>query len=107
MLDSKDLLTIIKKASIEAIESIKPVHVTFGKVISESPLKIQMSQKLILSEAQLVLTNNVRNRSIPVLIDNELKTIIVRKSLKINDNVVLFRMQGGQKYIVLDRISET
>lgn len=51
----------IKKAALGAMESSKPVNVYFGEVISTSPLKINVEQKMVLSEAQLILTRNVTN----------------------------------------------
>lgn len=49
----------IKKAALGAMESSKPVNVYFGEVISTSPLKINVEQKMVLSEAQLILTRHV------------------------------------------------
>ena len=88
MLDSHDLLNSVKKAAVEAVDASKPTTAVFGKVISVSPLKINVEQKMTLTAAQLVLTGNIDN----------IKTSIV------GDEVVLLRMQGGQKYIVLDRV---
>lgn len=84
MLDFNDLLVAVKKSALEAIEAAKPVNVVYGKVTSVSPLIINIEQKLNLSEAQLVLTRSA----------SELVT---------GDSVILLRVQGGQKYVVLDR----
>ena len=122
-----DLIKAMKKASLEAVESSKPVNVVFGKVTSASPLKIQVDQKITLGEAQLVLCRNVTDY------DNEItvvdwntenksggggddsfashnhalkgkKKIIVHNQLKQGEEVVLIRQQSGQKYIVIDRL---
>ena len=116
--DTKDLLNSMKKAGMQAVEASKPVNILFGKVISVSPLKINVEQKMTLSKAQLVLTRNVTDYSIKADINfntetsnshshkiTRTKTILVKKSLVVNDEVVLLRMQGGQKYIVLDRVA--
>ena len=50
---------VVKKAAVEAVEAGKPVVLLFGKVISDSPLKIQVDQKTILTEKMLILTRNV------------------------------------------------
>ena len=34
---------LVKQAAVEAVEATKPVQYLFGKVISVSPLKIQVS----------------------------------------------------------------
>lgn len=162
MLDANDLLNSIKKAATEAVEASKPVAVMFGKVISASPLKINVEQKMTLNSAQLILTRNVTDYSVNMTVDHTTGTaslnanhghgisgnVSVNSSISPNDNnakitntvqhdlnvedtkinlnhshsykgkkaftvhnslvqgdeVVLLRMQGGQKYIVLDRV---
>ena len=50
---------VVKRAAVEAVEAGKPVVLLFGQVISDSPLKIQVDQKTILTEKMLILTRNV------------------------------------------------
>lgn len=155
MYDSSDLIKTMKQLAIEAVESLKPVNVLFGKVISTSPLKVQVEQKLTLTKEQLVLSRNVTNfqTSMTVNMDTDNKTVsfdfthshdidlkttteedhahsvkgstenekislnkshkhnisgtfnvTVNNGLKVNDEVILLRMQQGQKYIIIDRI---
>ena len=85
MPDYTNLLNVMKQAGVNANESQKPVKVCFGKVISESPLKIQIEQKITLTKVQLVLTKTV-------------------ETLQKSDEVILLRVQGGQKYIVMDKV---
>lgn len=59
MADATELLTTMKKAALDAVESTKPVNVFFGKVVSVNPLQINVEQKMILGEAQLVLAKRV------------------------------------------------
>lgn len=166
MLDSNDLLNTIKKAAVDAVEASKPVAVVYGKVLSVSPLEINVEQKMILTSAQLVLTKNVTDYETEVTVhwltetksinanhahelsgdvsvssnatvspnpDNEnvtiqndvintmaveqtninlshnhsidgRKQITIHNGLKVDDEVLLLRMQGGQKYIVIDKV---
>ena len=166
MLDTNDLLNTIKKAASEAVEASKPVALMYGKVLSVSPLQINVEQKMILNSAQLVLTRNVTDYDTEVTIDWETenksmnanhahelsgdvsvsstatvspnpdgenvtiqnnvtntmaveqkninlthkhdiegrKAIRIHNGLKVNDEVLLLRMQGGQKYIVIDKV---
>lgn len=161
MYDLNDLTKIMKQLAVNAYEATKPVNVSFGKVVSVSPLKIQVEQKLTLSKEQLILTRNVTNYktsiSMPSVSTNnsspkiseslkhdhtvnidtttvedhkhkvsgdtsevEIKVeatlthkhtisettlnVTINNGLKINDEVILLRMQGGQKYLVIDRI---
>ena len=57
--DATGLVEKIKKAAQEANEAAKPVNVCFGEVVNKSPLRINVEQKMILGEGQLVLTRNV------------------------------------------------
>lgn len=88
MPDAIELTKSIKRAALEAVNASKPVEICFGKVTSASPLKILVEQKLLLGKAQLVPAQKVTA-------DN---------GLVVGDEVILFRQQGGQKYIVVDRI---
>lgn len=57
--DANELVETLKRAAVEAIEAKKPVNVYFGEVVSASPLKINVEQKMILGEKQLILSRNV------------------------------------------------
>lgn len=134
MPDANELVKTIKKAAVEAMDASKPVNVFFGEVISVKPLKINVEQKMVLGEAQLVLTENVKELKTTIEISGETETalsahkhkyqdedttevnlshqhkiaskkeVTIKKGLAKGDNVVLIRQQEGQKYIVLDRI---
>jgi len=126
-----NLVELIKMAALDAVNETKPVNILFGKVISVLPLKIRVEQKLILSEEQLILTSNVMNYKTKISFDNpEIKNIVknysiddvegtnyklsfqekvqnevtVYNGLKINDEVILLQLQGGQKFLVLDKV---
>lgn len=130
MPDAVELVKTIKKAAVEAQEATKPVQVCFGKVTSVSPLKILVDQKLSLGKSQLVLTRNVTEHktyisggniqnyyyvgsppnvsTVPVSPSHVHAVgkiqITVHNGLVVGDEVILLRQQGGQKYIVVDRI---
>ena len=80
-----NLIESIKKASLEAVEASKPCAVMFGSVTSEIPFKISVEQKLALTETQLIMTKDVTYYSI-------------------GDKILLLRMQGGQKYVLMDKV---
>lgn len=69
MLDANDLLNIVKKAAVEAVEAAQPSDFCFGKVTSAKPLKISVEQKMTLGAAQLVLTRNVTDFTTEVTVD--------------------------------------
>ena len=131
MPDMAEFMKIIKKAALDAVNASKPAEICFGKVTSASPLKILVDQKLTLGEGQLVLCREVTNYVTTVSILTEYgwktqnksggsgdpafashnhdiviskKKITVHNGLVVGDEVLLVRQQGGQKYIVVDRI---
>ena len=59
MADANGLVEAMKRAARDERESSKPVNVYFGEVVSKSPLKINVEQKMTLGEKQLILTRNV------------------------------------------------
>lgn len=93
------MLDIIKKASLGAVGSTNPVAFSYGTVTEAAPLQIQVDQRFILSGNALVLPESVMESKI----DIEGK-VILRRGLASGDRVLMVRMQGGQSYIVLDRL---
>lgn len=130
MPDAVELVKTIKRAAIDAVNASKPVEICFGKVTSASPLKILVEQKMTLGEAQLMLCRNVTDyktymtggniqnfyyvgtplnvSTLPVSPSHVHAMgkiqITVHNGLVVGDEVILLRQQGGQKYIVVDRI---
>ena len=101
-----NLLESIKTASIDAINASKPVEIVFGIVLSIEPLKIDLEQKLTLSESFLIVPEEFTDRKINIVIDDEEKEIEIKNTLKVDDKLILARVQGGQKYLVLSRLAE-
>lgn len=113
------IVSSIKKGAKETIQADDPTAIQFGEVISVVPLKILVEQKKLLTIAQLVLTRNVRDYEIEITVEHVTeggngpdththeykgkKKFIVHNGLKLGDKVMLVKMQGGQKYIVLDK----
>lgn len=100
-----DLVKLIKKAAVEAVNASDPTTIRYGEVISTNPLQIRIDQKLILGTAQLKLTRNVTDYETEMSVNGGAKqTYKVFNALKIGEKVLLIRMQGGQQYIVVDRV---
>lgn len=107
MSDYGDLLKVIKRSALEAMEASQPVRICYGSVIGTEPLRILVDQRLTLGAAQVVLTRNVTDYEVRVTKDDEdgtTDTVIVHNALKIGENVILCRQQGGQKFVVLERM---
>ena len=135
MHNADTLLKLVKVAALDAVHASKPANVVFGKVLSPKPLKILVNQKLILTEAQLVLSRDVTDYEIemePSLNEKPYfhlteekeggteeatfekhnheikgrKKFLVYNALKSGEDVILIQALGGQKYVVIDRIGK-
>ena len=131
--DMDEFVKLVKQASDEMGETNKPFSLLFGTVTSEEPnLKIFVNQKLTLDEQHLILTNNVRDYTVYMSTaedhytetEEDITTVpedygmfrthkhtykgkkkwTVHLALKTGEKVILLRCDGGQKYIVLDRV---
>lgn len=117
------MIEIIKKAAVEAVKADEPSGIEFGTVTSAEPLTIQLDTKEILDKGFFILTNNVRRYQTKISIsEGELRealvgtdyvhshmfpdelTITVKNELKEGDKVILIKQQGGQQYVILDKI---
>lgn len=67
--DANELVETLKRAAIGAMEAKKPVNLCFGKVVATTPLKINVEQKMELSEKQLILSRGVTDYSVTVTAD--------------------------------------
>lgn len=81
------MLDVIKKAAVAAVDAKSPVQIMYGSVTDTQPLEITMEQRLALSDPFLVLTESVAQRN-----------------WMLGDTALLLRVQGGDSYIVLDRL---
>lgn len=83
----KQLLQLIKQASVEAVAQTKPMELIFGRVIQEEtvdkPLLIQIEQKKPMTKAFFIANKYLNN-------------------LKLNDRLVLLMVQRGQMYYILE-----
>lgn len=60
-LDTNSLVKAVKQAALDAVLASRPMAYGYGYVTAVSPLEITTDQKMVLSEAQLILTDNVRD----------------------------------------------
>jgi hypothetical protein len=118
-----DLLSTIKQASMAAMTASNPAAVMFGKITKIEPLEVNVDQRFILPTALLIVPESLIHYEIvmqhthqytdstdsgsttrttqPALPD---EPIVIRRGLEIGDSVLLLRVQGGQKYVILDRV---
>ena len=103
MISVPNLVQLIKKAALDAVNESKPTSIVFGQVINIDPLKIQVDQKLILTSDQLILTTAAMDHEVNMTIDSINKTVMIHNALILGDQVLMIQVQGGQKFIVMER----
>ncbi len=104
MNDCNDILKTLKLVASEVVENCKMTDVFLGTVESTTPLRVKMNKNLVLFGTQLILTRNVSDYECSMAVNNGTKnTYKVFNALLVGEVVVLLRMKGGQKFVVLDR----
>ena len=120
MPDYTELIQILKKSAVEAVKAEQPAAVCFGKIVSVSPLQVLVEQKILLTKQQLLIAQSALDRELCVTIDCTTenstvgtihmhqiagdKTVTVHSALKLNDTLLLLRKQGGQIYVIIDKV---
>lgn len=109
--------------------SAQGMSIILGQVMSSNPLQIKVGEKLILDEELLILTHAVREQKIniehthsytdstkestvnkttikasSVLPNTNFSEYVWVPALQAGEKVILIRMEGGQQFIVLDRV---
>lgn len=130
MPDTDVLLRIIKQTAMKAVEEGGPCSVLYGTVKSTSPLIISVDgdEKRNLTKEFLCLTRNVKDHEIYMTVDHETeekgggsgeasfsahrhaykgkKKFLVHNNLRAGERVLLLMMQGGDKFVVWDRMED-
>lgn len=91
-----------------AVDAGKPVVLMYGEVTGVSPLKVNVEQKLTLEGPQLILTHTVTDYEAmlsPVQDESAPQRYKMHNKLVIGDIVLLLRVQGGLKFVVVDRVT--
>lgn len=124
---NQNLVELLKQNAVEAVNAGNPTSIVYGKVISVKPMQVQINNKLTLDEDFLVLTKNVSDYEAEIDIEfegtggieiDEVAGQLLRKlsitgakvkiknAVKVGDSVVMIRKQGGQRYVVLDKVGD-
>jgi hypothetical protein len=104
----------IKRAAIAAIESSNPVAVMYGTVTNISPLEVNVDQRFTIDADFLLVPESLTRYEIDLKHNHQytggttedalLDKIVIRKGLAEGDKVVLIRVQGGQQFLILDKV---
>lgn len=115
-----DLLSTVKKAAMDAMAAGNPAAVMFGEVINTDPLEVNVDQRFTLPADFLIIPESLTHFEIdlrhyhdytddsggtkqtkPALPE---KPVVIRRGLEKGDKLLLLRVQGGQQFVILDRV---
>lgn len=82
----RQFIDVMKKVALNAVETTKPVEVCYGTVQSKNPFQVRLSQKQILGKGSFIVKNGDTTQS-----------------FEEGDILILFRIQGGQQYLIYDK----
>lgn len=111
-----ELVELIKKIAVNAIEAKKPVNVSIARITELNPLTVQINPKMVLS-SQLIITQTIQDMIDGYYIGEGKRSFLISETssaegvtpgelrrLTVGDKVLLIRVQGGQKFIVMDKV---
>ncbi len=78
---------IIKELAIEAVEQQKPVAAVIGRIKEEHRLIVETEQKMIIDEEFMIVPERYKNTD-----------------WREGERVALLRCDGGQMFILLDKV---
>lgn len=120
MLDANDLVRAVKQASADANDAGYPVHVMTGSVTRADPLTVKVEQRFEIGRNQLIIPEYLTDHKVKISLEGntemggepehvhsfgEKRVMTVLNGLKSGDQVMLVRQQGGQKFLVIDRVT--
>lgn len=121
-MDVRGLARTMKQISKGTTNAGIPVNIVIGTVTKLNPLEVNVDQRFTLTADFLIVPESLTRYEIDLehthtyLDDNGTTTLskiteealptifVIREGLKVGDMVILVRVQGGQQYVVLDRV---
>ena len=117
-----NLTATLKQLVKETMDTFDLSDVISGAVTKINPLEVKIDPKLTLEEDFLILTNNVKDYTVDITVEDwqtefygsseyrhnhavkGKKKITVHNALKVGDEVIMLQQKGGQMYVILDKI---
>lgn len=98
------LISVIQSIIQESVKGLKLSDVSYGTVMSTSPLSVQLQTTMQnIPAAALIETVGVRYKQANV-VGGEGGYVVINEGLSVGDTVVMLRVSGGQRYILLSKV---
>lgn len=114
-----NLLEMIKQAGLDAMEASNPLQLLYGEVKQTDPLEVNVDQRFTLPSDFLIVPEHLTRYELDLKhgheysVDGTTQTtrealtekIVIRPGLQAGDPLILLRVQGGQKYLIIDKVA--
>lgn len=120
MHDANDLVRAVQQISSNAGQAGQPADIMSGTVVGTNPLKINVEQRFDITQEQLIIPERFTDHKVEISFEEETGnagepehkhkyggekiTVTVHGALKKGDSVELIRQQGGQKFLIADKV---
>jgi hypothetical protein len=111
-----NLTNLIKTAARQAVDASNPTHIMFGEVTSVNPLEVNVDQRFNLTADFLIVPESLTRYEVDLSHshsysggttgDGLTTPVVIREGLQVGDKLILIRVQGGQKYVIFDKVGE-
>lgn len=112
------LLDLIKAAGADAVNASNPVNILFGEIIAVNPLSVKVDQRFTLPADFLIVPESLTRHEVDLKHTHQYtddgstnntsealtQKIVIRPGLTIGDRVLMLRVQGGRRYVILDKV---
>lgn len=113
------MIDVVKQMAIEAMNASDPTAIMYGEITSTSPLEVNIDQRFTVPDDLLIVPESLKHFEINIYHNHVYKDdgtesetefalpnkpLVIRRGLESGDKVVLVRVQGGQQYLILDRL---
>ncbi len=107
-----ELKDVIQQMISQTVRASSPTDISIGTVKKASPLEITINPQmaplrapvLILTWAVVSHTVDLPTVNIPGTGPVDLGSVKITEALKAGDKVIMLRVQGGQKFVVLSKV---
>lgn len=108
------MLNAIRQAALTAMETAAPVAVMLGTVTKNDPLEVNVDQRFTIDADFLLVPESLTRLELDLHHTHAAsggstgaaltEPVVIRPGLVTGDRVALLRVQGGQKYLILDKV---
>ncbi|MEF3309524.1 DUF2577 domain-containing protein [Paenibacillus sp. GYB004] len=105
---------LTKQAAKDAVEAGAPCAVMFGNITNTNPLEVNVDQRFTIDADFLIVPEQLTRYEIDLRHNHTTGSgttgdaltdkVVIRTGLQQGDKVILLRVQGGQKYLILDKV---